>query len=333
MMNYIVCGNILDDVHVEEELKKYQDHRPQKKENVGPYVQGYDIGAQRVNNGYPNIDISKDVNVESIQILEMNVRIYRSKGAKGALPCICYLHGGGFCAGSLDAVEHPCKRLAELSSSCVISLDYGLAPEYPFPYAIHQCFEVTRYLYEHAEQYNIDKNHIALAGDSAGANIALGVAQLDAAQSSILSFLMLYYPVVDQRIEKEYTWEFAYYGKKSNPYIDACVTSLKDCEKMFQVCYLQGSDSTNTLASPILLETLKGLPPIRLCVAEFDYLRVSQEKFYQKFKEKHDIELICYAGVNHAFLDKLGVFPQADHSLKYFANQWKDDIGGKKHGE
>lgn len=322
MIKYINCGNISTIYHVEEQLMDYYNNRPPKKSNIGPFFEGYDIGAQRLNHGYQSLDLAKGVTCHKTRILDMPVGIYYPTTNEKKLPCICYLHGGGFTAGGLDAAEHPCKRLAQLSQSCVISFDYGLAPENPFPYAIQQSYQVLKHIIKNANTYCIDHRHVALSGDSAGGNIALAIAQLDSGEDAIISYLMLYYPVLDLRVDAKKLWSFNFYNKDHNHFIDHCTTSLLDCELMFQRCYLQSHNPKDPWVSPILLDTLRGLPPMLICIAEFDYLRVVQEMFYYKFKDTHDIEMICFDGVNHAFLDKLGVFPQADASIQYLAKQW-----------
>ena len=322
----VYCGEILEDLFIEAKLKDYRDHRVAQKQNVGPYYKGYDIGAQRANNGYPNQDLSIGIESWNSRIEDIDVRFYRSRELHDDSPCIVYIHGGGFTAGSLDAVENPCKRLAQLSASCVISLDYGLAPEHPFPIAINQCKKVLDHLYEHSKDYRINKQAIALSGDSAGGNIALSVAQLDAQEKKCISYLMLYYPVVDLSDSSASQAALVNNETKHNSYIEACLSSLKGCEKQFRDCYLQGHNAEDNLVSPLYLTSLEDLPPMIFCLGEFDYLRSSQVAFYEKFKHEHEIEMICYAGVNHAFLDKLGIFPQADVSLHKMAEKWKQRI-------
>lgn len=319
---YIQCGNINQYIGLEEALIHYQKVRPAKKENVGPYFQEFDIGAQRANCGFNSLDLSEAVTTLETEIAGVRVRMYRSAHTLGQLPCIFFIHGGGFVAGTLNGMENPCKRLAQQSESCVIAIDYGLSPEYPFPKAIIQCMDVIYKVYELADQYLVNSSYLALAGDSAGANIAMAVAQKDAQHKQLLSYLMLYYPVIDQRIETKNYFSFDFYGNFQNTYTHTCISSLLDCEQMFHTCYLQGHDAEDPLASMMFIDKQLSMPAMYIITAEFDYLRISEELFFEAYSTVFDIEMVCYRGVNHGFLEKLGVFPQADDSLHRMAQAW-----------
>lgn len=316
----IRCGNYSEVYHVEEALITHLTTRKAKATNIGPTFHTVDIGAQRMNCGFDSIDLSEDIETITITLHGMKATMYRSTKVSGKRPCICYIHGGGFVAGTLKMVENPCKRLAQLSNACVISFDYDLAPEHAYPHAIEQCFAALQILYKEAQTYGIYEQCIGICADSAGANIALGCAQKDS--TSILKHMFLYYPVVDMRDEYADVWNREAYGKEDNTYIDYCIHSLQGSINDFQMCYLQGANPHDPLVSPICIKDTTGLPPMTIISAEYDYLRLQDEQFFANVATNTNTSMLEYIGVNHGFLEKLGVFPQADHSLHKIASQW-----------
>ena len=103
------------------------------------------------------------------------VRVFRPD-ENNKLPVIVYFHGGGWVVGGIDTHDIYCRELATHSNAVVVSVDYRLAPEYRFPTAFEDCYSATSWVSENAEQLNIDPNRIAVAGDSAGGNLAATVA-------------------------------------------------------------------------------------------------------------------------------------------------------------
>ena len=103
----------------------------------------------------------------------VNSRIYRPKNNNTNLPCLIYMHGGGWIIGDLDSHDGVCVDIALDGESQVISLDYGLSPENKFPKALYQCHEIFNEVFQNADAFNIDKNRLSIGGDSAGGNLAL----------------------------------------------------------------------------------------------------------------------------------------------------------------
>ena len=129
----------------------------------------------------------------------VNSRIYRPRGNDIQLPCLIYMHGGGWIIGDLDSHDGVCVDIA-LDGDCqVISLDYGLSPENKFPKALYQCHEIFNEVFENADAFNIDKKRLSIGGDSAGGNLALSTTLLMMKNGSPLPlYQFLIYPCIDK---------------------------------------------------------------------------------------------------------------------------------------
>ena len=130
----------------------------------------------------------------------VNLRRYRAVGtaADAALPCLLYLHGGGWVIGDLDSHDQMCRVLANAARCCVVAVDYRMAPEHLYPAAVDDCAAALRFIVEHARDLRIDAARIAVGGDSAGGNLAavLAIMARDGTLPKV-GFQMLLYPVTD----------------------------------------------------------------------------------------------------------------------------------------
>lgn len=130
------------------------------------------------------------------------VRVYRPTNT-GQLPAIVYFHGGGWVVGNLEVADRLCRQLANAVGAMVLSVDYRLAPEDPFPAPYEDCLAVTRWVCGHALELNIDAARVAVAGDSAGGNLAAAVALAARDEHLSLAAQLLAYPVLDANFETE----------------------------------------------------------------------------------------------------------------------------------
>jgi acetyl esterase len=128
------------------------------------------------------------------------LRIYRGLGTEpdADLACVLYMHGGGWVIGNLDSHDRLCRQLANQAGVCVVSVDYRLAPEYPFPAAIDDCAAAWQWVHSHADELRVDAKRMGVAGDSAGGNLA-AVLALMARDGDLPECRMqaLIYPVTD----------------------------------------------------------------------------------------------------------------------------------------
>ncbi len=310
---------------------KYFDEYKRPKRSGNPYVfAGETVGDMRDNMGLLNLNLCKsNILMSKENINGVNCRVYKKEGLKENLPCIVYIHGGAFIGGSLDVSENPCKLIAEGINGIVISVDYSLAPEKPYPLGLNDCRKVVEYIEENNFLYGIDKNKIGIVGESAGANLATIVAN----ENSNIKFQGLVYPVVTF-VEKNpfFNWDIDLY---ENPYkeeeIYNFINSLRNCEDLVQKLYIQRElDPRREDLSPIFNKNLSKAKKTLIAVSEYDYLRVQGEA-YGKLIHKAGIEtkIIRYEGVNHAFLDNLGIYPQAEDTINEIVKEFLDAIGNK----
>lgn len=329
--NEILIKGIPDPVEgtrIDRRIKYFHEHkRPEKKNN--PYVfNGEAVGNMRENMGLLNVNLCRSKILSKEEVIDgVNCRVYKKDLLKGKLnPCIVYMHGGAFIGGSLEVSENPCKLLAEKTNSIVISVDYALAPEKPYPKGLNDCRKVINYIEENFLRYNIDKDKIGVLGESAGANFAAILAN----ENDNLKFQGLIYPLVSFVYENPFfTWSKGYYNNEyDEKLVDEFILSLKNCEGLIDKLYIQKDiDLKREDISPIFNRDLSKSKRALITVSEYDYLRIQGEIYGKLLKEaKVKTKIIRYEGVNHAFLDNLGIYPQAEDVINEMSKEFLDAI-------
>jgi len=194
------------------------------------------------------------------------IRVYRPRAdAMGALPVTVFFHGGGWVFGSIASHDHMCRLLATGSGSLVVSVDYRLAPEHPFPAAFDDCLAATHHLLEHAEALGGDPARLAVAGDSAGGNLAAAVClALRDAGGPRPVFQLLIYPAVDLACESPSHSELGEGYLLTGRGIDFCVSAYLGAKR---------AAVADWRASPLKAPSLASLPPALVQTAEFDPLK------------------------------------------------------------
>jgi len=193
------------------------------------------------------------------------LRLYRGQGLPqaGAQPALVYFHGGGWVIGDLESHDQVCRALANAVPCIVVAVDYRLAPEHKFPAAAEDAIAATRWIADNAASLGIDPKRLAVAGDSAGGNLAAVVA-LDARDRGgpRIVHQVLVYPGTDMRMG----WPSLERHAEQLPLTRASM-------RWFIAHYLRSaSDATDWRASPLLAPSLKGLPPALVVTAGFDVL-------------------------------------------------------------
>jgi acetyl esterase len=194
---------------------------------------------------------------------DIPVRIY-TPDADTPAPAIVYYHGGGWVIGGLDTHDGACRAFANATGAVVVSVDYRLAPEHPFPAPVDDAVAALAWVHGNAEALGVDADRIAVAGDSAGGNLAAVVSQVARDQGGPpICFQLLIYPVTDHEFDS-----VSMHDNATGYFL------TRDAMRWFYSHYLSDeSEGANPLVSPLRAEDLAGLPPAFVITAEYDPLR------------------------------------------------------------
>ena len=223
---------------------------------------------------------------------DIPARLYAHAGDPSQ-PAVVFFHGGGWVIGSVDTHDYLCRLLANGAKCDVLSVDYRLAPEHKFPAPAEDAYAATKWASEHAASLRIDPTRIAVAGDSAGGNLAAAVTLMARDRSGpALVQQTLIYPVTN--------FDFT-----TDSYRDNAENYLLTTNAMrwFWNHHLQSdADGANPYASPLRAETLVGVPPALIVTAEYDPLRDEGEAYAERLRAA-GIDVTCtrYDGEIHGF--------------------------------
>jgi acetyl esterase len=211
------------------------------------------------------------------------------------VPLVVYFHGGGWVIGDIEIVDKPCRALAKASGCLVASVNYRLSPETKFPGPVDDCFAATSWLAAHAEAIGADGRFVAVAGDSAGGNLAAAVALMARDRGGpSLAFQLLIYPVTAP-----------VKGTRSASYeenADGYLLTKASMECFWQHYLKSDDDGTHPYAAPLLAGDLRGLPAAMVVTAEFDPLRDEGLAYAQRLREAGvAVTASHYEGLIHGF--------------------------------
>jgi acetyl esterase len=231
-----------------------------------------------------------------LEVGDVQVRIVKPVNAVGLLPVVLYLHGGGWVIGNSASHDRLVRELAVNVNAAVAFVEYALAPEAKYPVQIEQAYGAARWLAQNGAQEGLDSTRVAVAGDSAGGNMATVLAIM-AKQRGDVKFVYqaLFYPVMDAGMDTDTYREF-----KDGPYISEKMMSW------FWGNYLPDAKlGAEVTASPLRAsrEQLQGLPPALVIVDENDVLRDEGESYAAKLREA-GVPTACvrYNGIIHDFM-------------------------------
>lgn len=228
---------------------------------------------------------------------EVPVRLYDPRKDDDETPLIVFFHGGGFVVGSLDTHDGPARKLAAETGYPVLSVDYRLAPEHPFPAGLRDCYAALEWASEAGDELHIDSDQIVLAGDSAGANLAASVALLSRNRDGpAIAAQVLVYPVTGNATETEA------YEENSEGYFLTTETM-----EWFHDRYVEDEiDEGNIYASPRLAADLSGLPPATVITAGFDPLRDDGTAYAQRLADAgNEVAHHNFDGMIHGFFNMI----------------------------
>jgi acetyl esterase len=247
---------------------------------------------------------------------DLAARVYRPDG-EGPFPVVLYLHGGGWVLGGIATADGICQQLAVGVPAVVVSLEYRLAPEDPFPAAVDDAEAALRWVADHAADLGGDPDRLAVAGDSAGANLAAVVARRarDAGGPPV-AFQLLLCPVTDA------TCSQPSYAENGEGYMLTAGLMRWMIDN-----YLDGADPADPDVSPLLAHDLAGLPPTLVVTAEYDPLRDEGEAYAARLRGA-GVEAVAvrYDGMIHAFLDMTAVVDAARPALEETIGALRDAL-------
>lgn len=233
---------------------------------------------------------------------DIPVRIYKP-GTPGIHPILMLFHGGGWLMGDLDHEDAASRRLCRKVGAVVVSVDYRLAPETPFPGAPEDCYAATVWAVEHALKLGIDRSKLAVSGTSAGGNLAAVVSQMARDRGGPdIRHQALFCPVID------FDFDRASYATHGSSF-----ALTRDSMRYFWKQYLgRDGDGRNPYASPIRAETLSRLPDATVITAQYDPL-LDEATDYAVALKAAGVDTTCteYPGMAHAFNELIGIIDSA----------------------
>jgi acetyl esterase len=234
-----------------------------------------------------------------------------------------WLHGGGFVIGSIEAYDGFCRSLATQAGVVVVSLEYRLAPEHRFPAGADDATAAARWLLEHGETFGIDPAAVAIAGDSAGGNLAAVAVQRLRGARRVPALQVLLYPATDARrgepSHHQFREGFGLTARGVRWFLDHYIPDPTYIE--------------NPGVSPLLAPDLSGLPPALVITAGFDPLRDEGQAYAERMRTAGvDVTYICAEGAIHGFLLMAGAIDVADRHLAYVAEYVQQNLAPGRTG-
>lgn len=271
--------------------------------------------------------------VEEAQVTDLSVdgaagplaaRLYRPVASteEDILPAVVYFHGGGWVLGDLDTHDDVCRALANFARCAVVAVDYRLAPEHKFPAPVEDAIAATRAIARQAEELNVDRARLAVAGDSAGATLA-AVTALALRESELsLAMQVLLYPSTDMAATTESHERYAEgYGLTRENIL------------WFRDAYLRTeADALDWRASPLRAPDVSGLPPTCIITAGFDPLRDEARLYADRlYAAGVPVTYECFEGMIHGFVNMSGAIAAARHALYRVAQMLRPALGLAPH--
>jgi len=240
----------------------------------------------------------QDVARRSIQILSedgvpLRLTVYQPQAIDQAAPCLVYFHGGGFCVRDAGYIHRFAAQYAQEAQCKVVFVHYRTADEAPFPVPFQDCYAALRWVWEHSDELGINRERIAVGGDSAGGALAAACALRARNEGKMrVCFQLLVYPVTDSRMETDSMKKFT-----DSPMWNAYLN-----HRMWELYLRDGDHGMPQYAAPMLASSFVGLPPAYVEVAEFDCLHDEGIAYAQALSaEGVPVQLEDMKGTFHGF--------------------------------
>jgi acetyl esterase len=249
---------------------------------------------------------------------DLPIRTYRPLDTADPLPTLIYFFGGGWTLGNIDTSDAICRSLANAVPCQVITIGYRLAPEHKFPAAVNDSYAATRWIAHHAEAFGADPARLAVAGDSAGGNLAAVVCQLSRSAGPALAAQVLIYPNTDYRGATE--------SMRTND--DPTLFNRRSVAWYWSHYLSTPDEGLDPRVSPLLADDLSGLPPALVITAEYDPLRDEGEAYAGKLRAAGvPVESTRYDGMVHGFVAMAGVLDGGRQAIDQAARYLRERFG------
>jgi acetyl esterase len=241
----------------------------------------------------------------------LTARLYRPSARTG-LPIVLFIHGGGWVVGSIATHDNVCRKLANRARAVVVSVGYRLAPENKFPAALEDVYAALQWVHTEAGAFGGDPGRIAVAGDSAGGNLAAAVCLVTRDRGGpAVRFQALFYPGLDASNLDRESYRLngkGYYLTKSG------------IEQVIPLYVNKAAEVLDPYVSPLLTKDVRGLPPGFVITAEFDPLLSEGEAYAARLSESGiPCRVHRYNGMIHGFVSFTGLLPQAGQAIAEMA--------------
>jgi acetyl esterase len=237
------------------------------------------------------------------------IRVYRARtaSAKELLPALVYFHGGGWVLGNIESHDQTCRYLAQDSGVAVVSVDYRLAPEHPFPAAFEDAVAALRWVADNGEQIGVDQHLLAVGGDSAGGNLAAAVAiWARDRHTPPLRLQLLVYPALDCSTSTDSYARFA----------DGYLLTRESMAWFFDQYVPKVPERTNWRAAPLRAASLAGVTSALVVTAGHDPLRDEGRAYARRLQsEGVPVDFVEFGGMIHGFFGMPAILPASRRGL------------------
>ncbi|MFB6163540.1 MAG: alpha/beta hydrolase [Haloarculaceae archaeon] len=249
----------------------------------------------------------------------LSTRLYLPEG-EAPHPGLVFFHGGGFVIGSLDTHDALARALCDAADCAVLSVDYRLAPEHPFPAAFEDAYGAVEWIAEFGPDVDVDPDRIAVAGDSAGGNLAAAVSLATHDRDGPeLTHQGLIYPVVSSTIHEP----LESYHENAEGYFLETGTM-----QWFDEQYVQDeADRRNAYYAPLLARDHSVVPPATIVTAGFDPLRDEGDVYAERLREAGvEVDYVEYEDMIHGFASMLGAVDAAEDAVETLGANLRDSF-------
>lgn len=276
---------------------------------------------EALKDGYEPVD-QTDVSIEVIAIEaydneEINIRVYKPRNLNDNLPGLLWIHGGGYVLGAAESDDALCVRYVKDIGCIVVSVDYRLAPEHPYPTPLEDCYSALCWMVNNAEQLSIDINKIAVAGSSAGGGLTAALTLLARDRNFPKVHVQLpLYPMIDDSNNTP----------SANEITEGMIWNqqLNDMGWKLYLGKLYGTDNIPPYAAPARAIDYSNLPYTYTFIGQLDPFRDETLTYVTKLAQAGvDVEFHLYPGAYHGFESLNPQSPVAQYAMNEYINAIK----------